>query len=106
MHANDPADRVQPEAQSASWSLGSKERLEDAPLQLNGNAGTVVPDLDQQHIPGGADEKPDFPLILNRVQGVFDQCGPDLVELAAVRAYRRQVGLVVADHFHLAQTGS
>ena len=57
VHANDPADHVQPQPQPATRSLSSKERLEDARLQLEWNTRTIVLDSDSpiQFPPTGAD---------------------------------------------------
>ncbi len=46
-----------------------------------------------------------FALVVNRIQGILDQCRPDLVELPPIRTHAGKVGFVVADHFHLAQAG-
>src|SRR6266851_139888 len=91
VHAHDSAHRVQAQPQPASRSLGGKEGLEDTPLQLLRNPGTVVRDLNQQHVSRSADQKFDRPFIVNRIQSVFDQCRPHLVKLPSIGTYEGKV---------------
>jgi hypothetical protein len=41
-----------------------------------------------------------LPLPLHRVNGIRDQIGPDMVELATARAYGWQVPVVIANDFN------
>ena len=47
----------------------------------------------------------DRAFVLNRIQGILDHRRPDLVEFPPICAHVGKVGFVIADHFHLAQTG-
>jgi hypothetical protein len=96
--ADDAHGVVEAEAEALAGRLGGEERLEDAVLQLGRNAGAGVPDFHQQHVAFkaagcGAEGSA---LVAERVERVFNERGPDLVQLAAVGADAGQVGLVVA----------
>ena len=58
--------------------------------------GPVVPDLDEGHLAAGARGEAQRAAVFHGIEGVFDQGGPDLVELAAVGADGGQVGVEVA----------
>src|SRR5271170_5242946 len=47
---DDPHDHVEAQTQSAAWGFGGEEGLEDAVLDLGGDPGAVVPDLNQQQV--------------------------------------------------------
>src|ERR1039458_7218345 len=79
-------------------TLVSEELLENMGLDFRRDARSVVADFDQQAIQlaGGADAQ--FALALHGVDGVVDQVGPDLVQLAAARADLRQAAVEIELH--------
>src|SRR6266849_9350191 len=95
---HDPPADVQAEARSAADVLRREERLEDPRLDLRRDAWPIVGDLDQDAdvLPGGADSQ--VSLAVHRVDGIVDEIGPDLVELAAVRVDTGQAPIVLARH--------
>ena len=109
-HSRDPewrwivrARQRQPLPGALTDLLGREERLVDAVLELGGNPGTVVGDLDNDLAAAVRVEILIFPrpelvpdLLLDRLRGVDDQIQEDLVELADVAGDRGQ--LTELDH--------
>ena len=97
---DDVAADIQPQARARSGRLGGEERIEDPRLDLFGNAGTVVLDLD--HHPGFGGFRPyDQPPVGDfghGVDGVVDQVGPYLVQFAPERLDPRQIAFVFPVH--------
>ena len=78
--------------------FGGEEGLEDARQDGGRDAGAVVPYFDESHLraeTGGELEDGIGGGGLHRVERVFDESGPDLVELAAVGADGRECGVEV-----------
>src|SRR5919106_4007330 len=95
-----PAD-VEAEAGALADRLGGVEGLEDVGQDRLGDARAGVGDLDDQAVAvaAGADGQPALAVhALHGVDGVLDQVGPDLVELAGVGRQQRQRPVVVAHH--------
>src|ERR1700716_516899 len=86
---------VQTEAGAVANVLGREERFEDAPLQLGRNSGPGVADLDKDPIvfSGGPNSQRPFPI--HGVDGVVDQVGPHLVQLARLGADLGEAPVVV-----------
>jgi hypothetical protein len=82
--ADDAHGVVEAETESLAGSLGGEERLEDALLQLGRNAGAGIPDFNQQHFCFELAGEAQMALDCRGVEGVFNQRGPDLIELASV----------------------
>jgi hypothetical protein len=88
---DDPIAHVQTETCAHADILGSEERLEDAILDLLGDARSVVRDLDQQSITfvGRADPYAAGLIpVGNGIYGVVYKVRPNLVEFAPVGVMR------------------
>src|ERR1700722_16541668 len=102
--ADDAHGVVESEAEPLAGWLGCKEGLKDAVLKLGWNAGAGIPNLHQHHLAfetTGNFELAAMSGFIERVEGVFNERGPHLVEFAAVGADVRQAGLVVALDFDI-----
>ena len=74
----------EPEAGAGADGFRGEKRLEQVRLDIRRNAGTVVHDFDDELIIFQAGADADFPGAIDRMNGVVDEVGPDLIELAAV----------------------
>ena len=86
---HDPAGDVEAEAGALADVLGREERLERARDDLRRHARSGVGDLDHDPVALGAGAHREGARAVHRVDGVVDQVGPDLVELAGVGLDRR-----------------
>ena len=99
MAGDDALGGVEAEAEAAADGFGGEEGLEDTGLEGGVDAGTVVPDFDVGHVSGAVRREAQDAGSGDEghgVEGVLDQCGPDLGELAAVGADGREFGVEVA----------
>ena len=97
LHHDVPGYR-EPEPGPLTRRLGREEHVEQLREVLRGDAGPVVLDLDLDHVartPGTDDQGA---LTGHRIDGVVDEVGPYLVELARVGLNRGQVIGVLATH--------
>src|ERR1017187_6096953 len=94
--ADDAHCIIKAQPQSVPWRLGGEKRLEDTVLQLRRNAGAGIPDFDQHHFAFQLTRQLEAALIPERIERIFHQGGPDLVQFAAIGADAGQVGLVIA----------
>ncbi len=87
-----------------------KKRLEDAVLKIFGDIGTVIPDFDKNHIRLLLADDAEAALLIRVAgavnegegfEGIFDERGPDLVQLAAVGVDGRQFCLIFTDNIDL-----
>src|SRR4051812_263979 len=97
MIAHDAADGVEAEAGSFADWLGGEEWLEDAAFDIVRDAGAVVDYFDAGTVAVAGGAYGELAVSIHGVGGVGDQVGPDLVELAAVRADFGQGAVVLAD---------
>jgi hypothetical protein len=81
------AGDVQTKTGALSYFLGCEKGFEDVRMHLFGNAWAVVGDLHEQPAWLLGCAYPDAARSIHRVDGVVYQVRPNLVELAAVRAY-------------------
>ena len=96
---DDPVAYVQTETCTLAYILGGEERLEDATLDLLGDAGPVVRDLDQQSIAFLCRAELYAAGLIpvgHGIYGVVYQVRPDLVEFAPVGGNAGQPLLIVA----------
>src|SRR5712691_6847694 len=98
MVSHDSAHRVEPEPCAFSYSLGSEKRIEDMGLNFRRDTGAIVSNLHQHTIKLPRGTQPDFTLALHGFDGVIDEVGPDLIELASVGANLRQRPVILAHH--------
>src|SRR5437763_15312742 len=91
---------VETEAGAVADILGREEGLEDAPLQFGRDSRSRVADLDEDAVafPGGPHGQ--RALAAHGVDGVVDEVGPDLIQLARLRADLGKAAVVVADNLH------
>src|ERR1700722_6749076 len=92
---DDPSRRVQREPDTLPDTAGREERVKHAAADLLGDAGAVVGDVDLDAAVGQARQDRDR-AAGGCQQRVFDQLGPDLVELSAGNEDPRQLWLVFA----------
>ena len=71
-------------------TFGGEEWLEDMGLHFRRDAWPVIADLDQYPIQFARGADAQFTLAVHSVDSIVDEVGPDLVQLAAVRADLRQ----------------
>ena len=96
---DDPVAHVQTETCALADIFGGEERLEDAILDLLGDAGSIVRDLDQQSIAfvGRAElYAAGLVPVGHGIYGVVYQVRPNLVEFAPVGADAGQTIVIVA----------
>src|SRR5438093_11761529 len=74
--------RVESEPCTLADFLGGKERLKDVRLNGGGNARTIVGDLNHHAIVFAIGPHPKFAFAAHRVNGVVDNVGPHLIQLA------------------------
>ena len=80
---DDPVRGGQPESGAVAHVLGGEERVEHAVADLGGDPGAVVGDLDLGEVAEAARGDRDRPAVVERVDRVVEQIGPDLVQLGA-----------------------
>src|SRR5215208_6829064 len=95
MTGDDAPYDIQPEPGPGPDILCRVERLEDVDLRLARYPTTVVDDLDHHTRAFHVSPDRDASASVHRVNGVVDQVGPYLVQLAAVPRYPGQVFLVL-----------
>ena len=80
-------DSVEAETGTFANSFGCEKRLEDMGLYLVGNSWTVIANLNHSAtvVAIGSDAK--FPFSVHGVNGIINNVGPDLVELASKRIH-------------------
>ena len=102
---DDALHGVQAKSQPAPGSFGGEERLEDAGANLGVDSRAVVPNLDQRHgaVEMGGETK--GPHVVHAFQSVFDQGGPNLIELAAVGADGWKLGVEIKFYGDVLQPG-
>ena len=98
MFPYDPAHRFETQPGSLPHSLGGEERLENMVLHFRRDARSIVGDFDQQAIDLARRADTQLALSLHGVDGVVDQVGPDLVQVAAARADLRQGAVEIELH--------
>src|SRR5262245_9676041 len=82
--------RVEAESGTLADRLGREEWIEDARLDVVGNAGPAVANLDAHRIQSALGDDPQFALTAHSVNRIVNQVGPNLVEFASVGANLRQ----------------
>src|SRR5215211_3419911 len=95
MIGDDASHDSQPESGSGSNIFGRVKRLEDVDLRRTWYPRSVVDDLDDHTRAFHVRPDGDTSASVHRVNGVVDQVGPYLVQLAAVPRYPGQVFLVL-----------
>ena len=93
-------DSVQAEASALSNSFSSEKGFEDVGLYLGGNPGAIVSNLNHNATVLAISANSKLALSAHGVDGIVDDVGPDLVELAAKRIHEKRNALVVALHRH------
>src|ERR671921_1797578 len=96
---DDPVAHVQTETCALADIFGGEERLEDAILDLLGDAGAVVRDLDQQSIAFVGRAEPYAAGLIpvgHGIYGIVYQVRPNLVEFASVGGDAGQTIVIVA----------
>ena len=88
---HDPVADVQAQSRALPDLLGREERIEDAALEFGRDSRSGVTDLDQHTIPVPAGADGQRALAVHGIDGVVDDVGPYLVELAALGADLGQV---------------
>ena len=83
--------------------LGREKRLEEMRLQIRRNAGAVIHDFNDKLVVFEAGANADFSRAVNRVNGVVDEIGPNLIEFAAVSHDGRHGAIERARHRHVFQ---
>ena len=89
---------VQTESRPLSNSLGGEERFKDVRFYLGGNSGAVVANLHYHASILAISSHSKLALSAHRVDGIVDDVGPDLIELAAKRIDEEGNALVIARH--------
>jgi len=72
------------EASAGADRLGLKKTFEQMRLHVRRNAGAVVHDFNDNLVVFEAGANTDFSGSIDRVNGVVDEIGPDLIQFAAV----------------------
>jgi hypothetical protein len=100
VRVDDPAgdDETQPGA--LTDRRGGEVRIEYPLTQVAGDSRTGVGDVDEQAGALGAGGQRQSSTARHRVDGVGDQVGPHLVQLAAPGGHRRKPRVEAADHLH------
>ncbi len=98
--ADQPPRDVEAEAGALPDRLGREKRIEDLFAKVRRNAGPVVDDVDDHEIEAARRRDRDFARVADGVDRVVDEIGPDLVQIAADGADRRQVRLQVDADAH------
>ena len=96
MFLHDALNCVQTQARSLPYSLGRKEWLKDVRLNLGRNPWAVIADLNHNATVVAIGSHSKLAFSLHRVDGIINEVGPDLIELAAERIHQKRNTLVVA----------
>ena len=75
---------ISPRPGAGADGFGGEEWLEHVRLDVRGNAGTVIHDFNDQLIVLAAGADANFAGAMDRVDGVVNEIGPNLIEFAAV----------------------
>src|SRR5208282_3565749 len=89
---------IQAESRTFSHSLGGEKRFEDMGLHFLRNSRTVIANFNHNATVLLVGSNANLALPMHRIDGVIDNVGPDLVELAAKRIHQQRNLLVVALH--------
>src|SRR5664280_1730651 len=96
MLAYDSQRRIQPQTGPFPYSLGSEERFEDARLNVRRDPRPRISNLDHGTVSFQKGFDSQFTLPVHGIDGVVDDVGPYLVELAAIGVNQQRCGMVIA----------
>src|ERR1700691_4030064 len=102
MGANDSVDGVQAYPGAFAHSLRRKEWLKHMRLYSVGNTGSIVDNLNENVIEFSGSSNFQHTLAAHGIDGVVNQIGPDLVQLAPAREDPGKREVVIALHIDAA----
>src|ERR1700730_15860663 len=100
MSAHDPVNRIETNSRAFTDTFRSEEWLEEVRLYRFGNAWPIVDDLDENEIElsGSSNDQPAF--TSHGVDGIVNEIGPNLVQVASARKHPWKVGGELPLHFN------
>jgi hypothetical protein len=102
MTAHDPIDGVQTYSCSITDGLRGEEWLEEMRFHRIGNSRTIVDDLNENEVEFSGSSNNQLALTSHGINGIVNEVGPDLIQLAAMREYPGKFGVELPLHFHAA----
>src|ERR1700735_3946046 len=102
MRAYDPVDRIETDSRSFTDILRGKERFKEMRLHRVRNTRTVVDNFNENEIKLPRSANHQLTLTAHGIDGVVDEVGPNLIQLAPTSKYARQSCVVFTLHFHAA----
>lgn len=98
MLSDDAQRGINVKGSTLSHLLRGEEGIENALLHVRRNAGAIVADFHDGAIQLVKRANPELAFAVHGVNGIINEIGPHLIELAAVGTDARELRIVIADH--------